>query len=285
MSTTIFLLLVLQMQRLGYSISSRGGPQITHEYIINYLEKRNDTHEDSEEMSHVGSLIEEEEGQTVFETVEYSEPSEVLQYDEPSNTYFTSSSCLGDAIEQLGVTLGCLLVLDEDYIPGPRYRIYRCYFAKHKLSAAGSRKIHTDMLKRAASYQRSSSTLIGCNRSETHFRNARAEDLANGENDNYLREPRHLSRLHLKCQVRVRVELPLMRAGNVRLQVIADQHGHPVGDYINSQPGCLQQYSLRGHTGVILLKVRPVLKKAFSLYRQANKSASYGELAKLSISR
>lgn len=275
------------MPRHGYSVKKQGGPQINAKYIATYIHRRNEVVLPEESTS---DNSEDTVGQAESDSTDSSDNTDVLRYDEETDTYLTSPSRLGKAIEELGVMLGAVLVLHEDFLPSARRRIYKCYFANHKLSAGATRKLHREMLTRAAIYERDSSAVpegrVSQNSSATDWRSATAGDLATGHNDQWLREPRHMtSRLNVHCKVMVRVELPFRSEGNVRIKVVHKDHSHPVGDYVNEPTGCKRQSVARGRTGNLCLPVRSVLKKAFSLYRQANNAASYGEVARLSFTR
>lgn len=232
-----------------------------------------------------------------------------LAYDEKSDIYTASGSQLGEAMEELGVRLGTVLVLKDDFVPTSRKRTYECFFAKNNLPAGASRKIHMNMVKRVAETSRrgnpvsnphivgpvdqsvasptaTSSTNAHPTPTTTNWRSATPTDLSSGHNDQWLRDPRHMpSRLRVGCPVKVAVELPLFSTGVVRIQVSDETHNHPAGDYLDTELGCQAQYTARGKPGNLCLPVRPALKQAFSIYREANKSASYGTLASLSLAR
>ena len=93
------------------------------------------------------------------------------------------------------------------------------------------------------------------------------------------------SQVAVKCSVKVRAELPINKSGTVRLRVLEGHHSHPSGNYLDAEKGCEAQFKARGEVGNLALPVKDSLKSAFSMYKEANTTASYGKLANLSLTK
>ena len=69
-----------------------------------------------------------------------------LVYDQETNSYRTTN--LKKGLEELGVRLGTVLVLQDVSSPNSRHRIYRCIFSRKKLPTRATRKRREEMFRR-----------------------------------------------------------------------------------------------------------------------------------------